>query len=286
MNSYRDQETIIENFDWNQLSLEQLKLIQSKICKAIDIKKQDLNLTQIQEYKASLAKVFPTRIRSSLSDYQKCVLLTSLGSKHFLNPKRIEACIKWISKNFQTCVVLVSDSIYRLTIQVTQELKEDEALFEAIQTGEKFINENSYLFDQYSQNCKFEFQKASQIEKQSEFEIYYQNFQHLYQKDQSFQNMVNSFAQIYLNRNEQMKAENKQKDYNKEKMYLGTTYLLEESALLTCLAKQGCSVLVYPGSIKIFEEISEGLHPEVPLPLKQMVWVSLRFKKRTVKMEL
>ncbi|NEQ74453.1 MAG: hypothetical protein F6K23_16290 [Okeania sp. SIO2C9] len=77
MNSYRDQETIIENFDWNQLSLEQLKLIQSKICKAIDIKKQDLNLTQIQQYKASLAKVFPTRIRSSLSDYQKCVFITT-----------------------------------------------------------------------------------------------------------------------------------------------------------------------------------------------------------------
>ncbi|NEQ74454.1 MAG: hypothetical protein F6K23_16295 [Okeania sp. SIO2C9] len=95
--------------------------------------------------------------------------------------------------------------------------------------------------------------------------------------------MVNSFAQIYLNRDEQMKGENQPKDYNKEKIYLGTTYLLEESALLTCLAKQGWSVLVYPGSIKTFEEISEGLHPEVPLPLKQMVWVSLRLKKWNAK---
>ena len=62
-----------------------------------------------------------------------------------------------------------------------------------------------------------------------------------------------------------MEVENKQEDYNKEKMYLGTTYLLEESALFTCLATQGWSVLVYPGSIKTFEEILEGLHPEVPL---------------------
>ncbi len=279
MNSYRDEKTIIENFDWNQLSLEQLKLIQSKICKAIDIKKQDLNLTQIQGYKASLAKVFPTHLRSSLSEYQKCVFITSLGSKHFLNLKRLEACIKWISKNFQACIVLVGDSIYRLTIQLTQELKEDEALLEAMNTGEKFINENSYLFDQYSQNCKFEFKKTSQIEKQSEFEMYYQSLQYLYQKDQSFQNMVNSFAQTYLNRDEQVEAKNNQEDYDQEKMDLGTTYLLEESALFTCLAKQGWSVLVYPGSIKTFEEISEGLHPEVPLPLKQMVWVSLRLKK-------
>ena len=40
------------------------------------------------------------------------------------------------------------------------------------------------------------------------------------------------------------------------------------------------SVLVYPGSIRTFEEISEGLHPEVPEPLRRTVWVSLRLKKK------
>ena len=242
-------------------------MIQSKICKTIDIKKQDLNLTQLHKYKASLGKVFPTRLRSSLSEYQKCVFITSLGSKHFLNSKRIEACIKWISKNFQACVVLVGDSIYRLTIEVRQELKGDEALVEAIRTGEKFIDENTYLFDQYSQNCQFEFKKTSQIEKQSEFDIYYQNLQCLYQKDQSFQNMVNSFAQKYLDRYQQVEEDNKQEDYDQEKTHLGITYLLEESALFTCLAKQGWSVLVYPGSIKTFEANFGGFYTQKYLNL-------------------
>ncbi len=231
-------------------------------------------------YKASVAKVFPPRLRSSLSEYQKCVFIISLGSKNFVDNQRIEACIKWISENFQACVVLVGDSIYRLTIEIRQGLKGDEARLEAIRTGEKFINEKFFLFEKYSGSCQFKFNMTSQIEKQLEFEMYYQDFQCLYQKDQSFQGMVNSFAQTYLNRVEQVEKENKQiKESLQEKRHLSITYLLEESALFTCLAKEGWQVFVYPGSIKTFEEISEGLHPQVPEPLKQMIWVSLRLKR-------
>ncbi len=285
-----DEETIIENIeniDWNQLSLEQLKLLQSKICKAIDIKRQDLYLrestgkmSQTHGYKASLAKVSPSHLRASLSEYHKCVFGISLGSKKFVDSKRIEACIKWISENFQSCLVLVADSVYRLTIEVREGLKRDEAKLLAIHTGKKFIDENYFLFEQYSRSCEFEFKMTSEIEKESAFEIYYQEFHYLYQENQSFQKIINSFAEKYLNRGEQVVEVNKQiEDYNGEKMYLSTTYILEESALNACLVKEGWSVFVYPGSIKTFEEISEGLHPEVPEPLKQMIWVSLRLKQ-------
>ncbi|MDJ0618427.1 MAG: tRNA-dependent cyclodipeptide synthase [Calothrix sp. MO_192.B10] len=237
-------------------------------------------MIQIHGYKATVAKVFPARLRSSLSEYQKCVFIISLGSKNFVDNRRIEACIKWISENFQACVVLVCDSVYRLTIEIRQGLKGDEARLEAIRTGEKFINENCLLFEQYSRSCRFEFKMASQIEKQSEFEMYYQDLQCLYQKDQSFQRMVSSFAQTYLNRVEQLEEENKHKEESlQEKRHLSITYLLEESALFTCLAKEGWPVFVYPGSIKTFEEISEGLHPAVPEPLKQMIWVSLHLRR-------
>ena len=139
-----------------------------------------------------------------------------------------------------------------------------------------------FEFEQYSQSCEFEFKMASQIEKQSEFEIYYHQFQCLYQKNQLFENIINSFAEKYLNRVEKIQEENKHIENSlQEKMYLSRTYILEESALNACLVKQGWLVFVYPGSIKTFEEISEGLHPQVPEPLKQMVWVSLRLKQST-----
>lgn len=284
MTSDIDEEKIIENFDWNQFSLEQLKLLKSKIGKAIALKRKKLflantaNTTRVHGYKVTLAKVFPHRLRTSLSEYEKCVFGISLGSKNFVDSKRLEPCIKWISENFKTCQVLVCDSIYRLTIEVRHGLKGDEARLLAIGTGEKFVNENSFLFERYSENCCFEFRFASEIEKQSDFNIYYEEFKSVYRQNEPFQGLVNSFAQTYLSRGEQVEKE--QVDELRQKQ-LATTYLLEESALTTCLAKEGWSVIVYPGSIKTFEEISEGLHPEVPLPLQQTIWVSLRLKQKT-----
>lgn len=289
MSSHQDKETIIENFDWNQLSLERLKLLQSKISKAITLKisesksiKSTGNMTPVGSYKASLAKVFPHSLRNSLSNYQNCVFIISLGSKNFVDSKRLEASVKWISENFKTCIVLVCDSVYRLTIDIRGGLKNnDESLRQsAFHTGQEFLEQNYPLFEEYSESCCFKFRLASEIEKQSDFEAYYQEFQALYQNSESFQRMVNSFAESYLNRSEQ--AEEKQvEELLQRQKQLAIAYLLEESALFTCLAQEGWKVFLYPGSIKTFEEISEGLHPEVPLSLKQMIWVSLRLKKKS-----
>ncbi|WP_371357598.1 tRNA-dependent cyclodipeptide synthase [Hydrocoleum sp. CS-953] len=221
--------------------------------------------------------MYPHSLRSSLFNYDKCVFGISLGSKNFTDTKRIEACIKWISENFKTCLVLVTDSIYRLTMEVRQGIEGDEAWLEAIRTGEEFVNENTLLFEKYSENCRFELRMASEILERSDFNIYYEELENLYQKNESFQSMVKSFAQKYLNQGEPIEVEElKQK-------HLAIMYLFEESAINACLVKEGWLVFVYPGSIKTFEEISEGLHPEVPEPLKQMIWVSLRLKKRNAR---
>lgn len=285
MSSHIDQENIIEKIDWNQFSLEKLKLLQSQISKTINFKIENselaINTKKIDRkyaYKASPKQIFPKNLQDSLSNYQRCILGVSLGSNNFLYSERIEACIKWISQNFTACVVLVGDSVYRLTVEVRERLKGNEARLEAFQTGQEFINKNSMLFEQYSESCSFEFRLASQIEKQSDFKIYYEELQGLYGKNESFQSLVNSFAQIYLNRGKEVELEEADEFGQK---HLATTYLLEESALFTCLVKEGWSVIVYPGSIKTFEEISEGLHPEVPLPLQQMLWVSLRLQPKT-----
>ncbi len=41
MSSSTNLENIVENFDWSQLSLEQLKLVQSQVGKGIDIRVRD-----------------------------------------------------------------------------------------------------------------------------------------------------------------------------------------------------------------------------------------------------
>ena len=236
----------------------------------------------MNSYKASLAKVFPHSLRSSLSNYHDCVFIISLGSKNFVDSRRLEASIKWISEHFQTCIILVCDSVYRLTIEIKAGLKNHEGRLEALRAGQEFLENNYLLFEQYSASCHFKFRLASEVEKQSDFEAYYQEFQALYRNSESFHRMVNSFAQSYLNRSEPA-AEKQVDGLLQRQKYLAINYLLEESALFTCLALEGWAVFLYPGSIKTFEEISAGLHPGVPLPLKQMIWVSLRLKKKSLK---
>lgn len=277
-----DKRMIIEDLNCDRVSLEELKHIKAEIGKATEVKKCESLTESIaprkrNSYRATLAKVFPRNLNGSLSEYNKCVFGISLGSKNFVDERKVEACIKWISENFQQCLVLVCDSIYRLTIEVRQGLKEDEAWLEAIRSAENFVNEKYVMFDKYSESCRFEFAMASEVEKEPDFDIYYEKLKYLYKDNEAFQSMVNSFAKTYLSRVEREKTE--QMDELKQQQ-LAITYLIEESAFTACIVKKGWPVVVYPGSIKTFEEISEGLHPEVPEPLKQMIWVSLRLKKR------
>jgi hypothetical protein len=58
-----------------------------------------------------------------------------------------------------------------------------------------------------------------------------------------------------------------------------TDYLLEESALFSCLVDAGMPVFVYPGAIKTFQRISEGEFAQVPESLRKLVFVALRLEK-------
>jgi len=53
-----DAENILENFEWNQLSLERLQQLESQISKARNIKRRDLKLTKAT---AEIAKIMGTR---------------------------------------------------------------------------------------------------------------------------------------------------------------------------------------------------------------------------------
>lgn len=274
---------LLESFDWDQLSLEQLKRIQSRVSKAIDLKQQALktvqtnsNPNQTYNYKATISQVFPHRLRSRLFEYQSCVFIISLGGKNF-EEKRLRATVQWIGEHFKTCVVLVADSIYRLTLEVRGQAKGNESLSKALYAGQEFINENILLFEEYAKSCDFTFKLTSEIERQDNFEIYHPEFQGLYKTSKCFARLVNSFAETFLSRGEQAEVI---ESVVHNKRQLAIDYLLEESALFTCLAEEGWPVFVYPGSIKTFEEIAEGLHPEVPFFLKHMIWVSLRLKQK------
>lgn len=284
-----DYKTIIEDFDWSQLSFDQLKLVNSKISAVIKQKKSELRPPQVEEivqrlhgqkYKVTVSQVSPEHMHSSLFEYQRCVFGISLSGNKNFDGARLEACIRWISKHFKSCLVMVGDSVHRHTIEITSGLQGDLARFEALRIGREFVDRHRTLFEYYSGSCAFEFLMTSKAEKHPDFELYLDELQRLYRENKPFETTVRSFVQEYLGRGDKV-GEDRADEFSCLE-HLSVSYLLEESAIFACLVKDGWSVMVYPGSIKALEEMVDGKHPEVPAPLRQMIQVRLSLRKAGV----
>ena len=67
---------------------------------------------------------------------------------------------------------------------------------------------------------------------------------------------------------------------NEKHVDLSIRYLLEELAVISCLAEEAPCTFVYPGSLTILEEIADGKHPDLPAPLHTTDYVELKLKHR------
>jgi tRNA-dependent cyclodipeptide synthase len=281
-----DTTQVIQTQSLHECSLDELRNFQEKINSALRKKmRQDQPAAQLpeairlgnQRYKASVARVSPGHIRSTLSQYDKCMLGLSLGSKNS-EGARLEACIKWISENFKVCAVVVGDSVYRLTLQVMQGLEPAVAREEGLQKGLDFMNTYRPMFEQYAKNCRFQFIPLSKVEKYPNFLPCYEALKLLYYENLAYRESVEEFAQIYLGWGDKQ-ADTSDEDIRMAQKQLAINYLLEESALFGCLSQEGWLMFVYPGSIKTFQDIAEGKHPEVPQCLRKLSFLALRLNK-------
>jgi hypothetical protein len=66
-------------------------------------------------------------------------------------------------------------------------------------------------------------------------------------------------------------------DYHKQ---LSRDYFLEEAACVAILVKKGISVSVYPGTLRVFNDLCRGLFPDAPEEFKNMISVGLHLTRR------
>lgn len=239
----------------------------------------------LHRYHARVTRVAPQRLKKSFTEAgERCMLGISLGSPNMEGAK-FEACIQWISEHFSSCALILGDSLFRHTLQVTGTLPATTNWRqEALASGCRFQQEYSPVVEKYQGACTFQWIPLSRIEEYPKFAGYHQAFQQLYQSHQAFRGVVDDFADYYLarvaEREETSAAAEPIADAERERLRgFARSYLLEESALFTCLYEEGWSVFIYPGSIRSFEEIAEGHVPEVPEPLRRSIFVSLAYDK-------
>mmetsp|Transcript_27410 Transcript_27410/g.63656 ORF Transcript_27410/g.63656 Transcript_27410/m.63656 type:complete len:431 (-) Transcript_27410:337-1629(-) len=237
-------------------------------------------------YQAYMGTVGPSIYKASvLKTYDTCMLGISLGSRKFENGK-FEGCITWISEHFRYCYLVVADSIYRYTLQVMNQEHGDEEACRglALSLGNAFIAQHNWVIKHYAELCNFEWVRMSQVEKHIDFEHRLNAYRKYYAEDAALKMLINNAAKNYLVEADtpvaKALAEQERSKSLERNIDLCSNYFLEEMAIFTCLHQQGCKVMVYPGSIKPLEVLSER---KVAIAPKIFIQIRLNLKSKGIR---
>lgn len=253
-----------------------LSMSSSELVKLSDIR-EDIRINTKSKYHVLVNEVSPEIERHKLEDYDSCFLGISLENPSFSTVKLI-AMTDWIAKRFRSCKVLIGDSLHRLTLQIDhRDLTERQALTQALLLGKAYINTELAVFDRHLNTCTFEFIYCSEIQQLNNYQEYYEIFQDLCQNNVKLAEAVNTFSLEFVRRHLEI---NRSCISDHDFLEICRQYLLEELAIFACLFESHLCPILYPGSLSIFEEIAKGEHADVPACLQNMIYVSLRFKRR------
>jgi tRNA-dependent cyclodipeptide synthase len=131
------------------------------------------------------------------------------------------------------------------------------------------------VFTLRESNCHFDFTFCSDVlQNDSRYPGYYAQVCSLFESEETFREGCNAFAREFLRRKPQ------RQESSAKHIDMSSRYLLEELAVISCLAEDGPCSFVYPGSLTVLEEIAEGKHPGVPAPLHAVDYIELKLKHR------
>lgn len=226
-------------------------------------------------YKAEIAAVSPVSSRTTFEQYDDCFLGVSLENSNFTTAK-LTSMVKWISRRFARCTVLIGDSIHRITLESTRDMAPDEARRRALELGRSFVDSERKVFDEYGHATRFTFLNCSDVQALTECAEVHDELRTFFAKDEVFRSSVESFGRAYHRK----RADGIGAAEFERRIRMSSEYFLEEFAIFACLKRQGLPVMVYPGSFSTLSEIARGEHPGAPDELRDLIVVSLHLKGR------
>lgn len=231
--------------------------------------------TRRTRYKAEIASVSPDSSRSTFEQLETCFLGVSLENSNFTTPK-LTSMVKWISRRFARCTVLIGDSIHRITLESTQGLPPDRARERALELGRRFVEAEERVFDEYRESTDFTVLTCDEVQAGERYAEFHSKLRAFFDEDEAFRSSVESFGHAY----------HRKRSYDisdvewEKRIRMSNDYFLEEFAIFACLKEQGLPVMVYPGSFSTLSEIAKGEHQGAPEELHDLVVVSLHLKGR------
>lgn len=203
-----------------------------------------------------------------------CLMPISVGQSVHEGDK-FKATIQLVERSFESCTILVDDSVQRHTIAILNPGKSEDTLYNmAIQEGDKWIERSQYLYSNF--NIPLNVLRWDDWFNMPEFEQSYKKVQEEYESNPIFKQAINAnindFLERYLRNNTEITPQSPQA------ISLCLDYLLEECAVMCLWVKGEYDFELYPsGRNKAMAATYEFLiKPSHPQYLKA---VALRFKK-------
>jgi len=236
-----------------------------------------------QEFRRTLCKtsLVPIPTRTKYRAYaspgrktnERCILGVSLENADFHTTKLI-TITDWIRNHYADCLVMLGDGLHRITLQLDSNVPENEALEYSKWLARDFVYSQLSVFSVKESTYQFVFKFCSEVQDTQCYRDYYRQLQALSTDDKEFQNSIEAFSHEFLRRKPQ------RKEHSDTHMEMSCKYLLEELAVICCLAQDVPCTFVYPGSLTILQEIAAGRHPNVPACLLQIDYIELKLKCR------
>jgi tRNA-dependent cyclodipeptide synthase len=168
---------------------------------------------------------------------------------------------------------MLGDSLHRITLRLNSSTDEGEALERSKWLARDFVYSSNSIFNLGDSAYRFDFVYCSGVQNTSEYKSYYNQLRGLFGAKKEFKQSVDNFASYYLSRSPG-------REHSDNAVELSRTYLLEELAVICCLAEDSPCTFVHPKSLTILAEIAEGKHPYLPPALQQIDYVELKLKRR------
>ncbi|MFE2147224.1 tRNA-dependent cyclodipeptide synthase [Streptomyces sp. NPDC059456] len=226
-------------------------------------------------YRTAVQSVSPAARQDTFDGHEACFLGVSLDNSSF-SPGRFESMVKWVSRHYGRCTVLIGDSIHRLTLASTRGMDPDRALEHALDLGRRFMDAQQPVLDAHRASTEFTFVTCSEVQATEEYEEFHYALRTLFVKDEAFRASVESFGRAYhAKHSSTVSAAELQ-----QRIDTSSAYFLEEFAVFCCVTRRDLPVMVYPGQFVTLDEISAGLHPQAPDELRDLTLVALRVQGR------
>jgi tRNA-dependent cyclodipeptide synthase len=237
---------------------------------------KSVDLTLMPTYKAHVCFVSPQKYRSTYVEYCDTPYFgISLENSNFTRAKLL-ASLEWISQRYKKCIVLIGDSIHRITLSSYYSDNKEDALSRALFLGREFLDTQSSVFNKFEDRCKFEFIFCSQIQNTKEYHYFYSIIKSLFVENVGFWESVIKSSESYHSKKDLPTGSEELQNL----ISCSCEYFLEEFAIFSFLYTKGYRSMIYPGSISTLAEIAEGLHYGSPEELKNLITISLHIKKR------